>query len=166
MSTANYINIEPATENDVPLLLTLIRGLAEYEKLADSVSATEERVRESLFGSNPAAHAIIAYQNTKPVGYAIYFFTYSSFVGLPGLYLEDLFVVPEARGLKVGHSLLAFVARKATERGCRRMEWAVLNWNEPAIGFYRKLGAEQMIEWSVYRLAEEKLDQLANEAQI
>lgn len=156
--------IEPATEKDIPLLLTLIRGLADYERLLGSVTATEERLRASLFGERPYAEAILAYENDQPVGYAIYFFTYSSFVGLPGLYLEDLFVVPESRGSGVGRDLLASVARKAVERGCRRMEWAVLNWNEPAIGFYKKLGAEPMNEWTVYRISENKLDELAGDA--
>jgi len=155
------LRIEQATKDDVPLLLTLIRGLAEYERLLDSVSATEERLRSSLFGERSYAEALIAYDHDKPVGYAIYFFTYSSFVGLPGLYLEDLFVVPESRGSGVGRQLLAFVAKKAVERGCRRMEWAVLNWNEPAIGFYKSLGAEPMNEWTVYRLSDDKLDDLA-----
>ena len=160
------LRIEQATQEEVPLLLTLIRGLAEYERLLDNVSATEERLRASLFGERPYAEVLIAYDptlNDKPVGYAIYFFTYSSFVGLPGLYLEDLFVVPESRGSGVGRHLLTFVAKKADERGCRRMEWAVLNWNEPAIGFYRSLGAEPMNEWTVYRLSDDKLDELTQD---
>jgi GNAT superfamily N-acetyltransferase len=155
------LRIEQATEKDVPLLLTLIRGLAEYERLSDRVSATEERLRASLFGERPYAEAIIAYDNDRPVGYAIYFFTYSSFQGLPGLYLEDLFVLPDARGSGIGRRLLAWLAKLAVERGCCRIEWAVLNWNEPAIKFYRKLGAEPMNEWAVYRLSENKLEELA-----
>lgn len=159
-----HLRIEKATPKDVPLLLTLIRGLAEYERLLESVSATEDRLRTSLFGERPYAEAVIAYKNDRPVGYAIYFFTYSSFVGLPGLYLEDLFVTPESRGSGVGRQLLASVAKTAVERGCRRMEWAVLHWNEPAIGFYKRLGAEPMNEWMVYRLSEGKLDELAADA--
>lgn len=161
MAATSEFHIEQATEEDVPLLLTLIRGLAEYERLLDTVSATEDRLRASLFGERPYAEAVIAYQNDKAVGYAIYFFTYSSFVGLPGLYLEDLFVVRESRGSGVGRQLLAHVAGKAVERGCIRMEWAVLNWNESAIGFYESLGAEPMNEWTVYRLSGNKLNELA-----
>lgn len=162
MTRADELKIKHATVEDVPLLLTFIRELANYEKLPDSVSATEERLRASLFGPNPTAYAILAYHNKKAVGYAIYFFTYSSFIALPGLYLEDLFVLPESRGEGVGRELLASLARLAIERGCARMEWAVLNWNEAAIGFYTRLGAEPMNEWTVYRLSGDKLNQLAN----
>jgi len=162
--TSNEFRIEPANEEDVPLLLTLIRGLADYERLSDRVSATEENLRASLFGERPYAEAVIAYDGNRPVGYAIYFFTYSSFQGLPGLYLEDLFVHPDSRGSGIGRRLLAFLARKAVERGCCRIEWAVLNWNKPAIGFYERLGAEQMNEWSVYRLSGERLEEMAGEA--
>jgi len=161
MDTSDKLRIDQATENDVPLLLSLIRGLAEYERLLDTVSATEDRLRASLFGQRPYAEAVIAYHNDKPIGYAIYFFTYSSFVGLPGLYLEDLFVVPESRASGIGRQVLAHVARKAVERGCVRMEWAVLNWNESAIGFYKSLGAEPMNEWTVYRLSGNNLADLA-----
>ena len=161
MTIPKDVRIEQATENDVPLLLKLIRGLAQYEKLLDWVSATEERVRASLFGSRPYAEAILAYENDKPVGYAIYYFTYSSFVALPGLYLEDLFVLPASRGSGVGRHLLAFLAARAIERGCSRIEWAVLNWNEPAIRFYKNVGAEPMNDWTVYRLSGEKLEDLA-----
>lgn len=164
MTAKINLRIEQATEKDVPLLLSLIRGLAEYEKLLDSVSATEERLRASLFGSSPYAEAILAYENDKPVAYAIYFFTYSSFVGLPGLYLEDLFVLTESRGSGIGRRLLAFLAQRAVERGCHRMEWAVLNWNDPAIGFYKSLGAEPMNDWTVYRLSEKKLEEMAGQS--
>lgn len=164
MTISNELRIKQATEENVPLLLTLVRGLADYEKMLDSVSATEERLRASLFGEHPRAEAILAYEGDKPVGYAIYFFIYSSFTALPGLYLEDLFVLPESRGSGVGRHLLAFLANKAVERGCCRMEWAVLNWNEPAIRFYENLGAEAMNKWTVYRLTGVKLDGLAGEA--
>ncbi|MBC8030115.1 MAG: GNAT family N-acetyltransferase [Pyrinomonadaceae bacterium] len=164
MTSSSKLRIEPASEKDVPLLLTLIRGLAEYEGFLESVTATEERLRASLFGERPYAEAIIAYDNDQPVGYAIYFFTYSSFQGLPGFYLEDLFVLPDSRGAGIGRYLLAFLAKKAIEWGCCRIEWAVLNWNEPAIKFYRKLGAEPMNEWAVFRLSENKLEELAREA--
>lgn len=166
MTIPKDLRIEQATENDAPLLLKLIRGLAQYEKLLGSVSATEERVRASLFGSSPFAKAILAYENDKPAGYAIYFFTYSSFVALPGLYLEDLFVVPGFRGAGIGRHLLAFLAARAIERGCGRMEWAVLNWNEPAIRFYKNLGAEPMNDWMVYRLSGVKLEGLASQGKL
>jgi len=166
MTIPKDLRIEQATETDAPLLLKLIRGLAQYEKLLGSVSATEERVRASLFGSSPFAEAILAYENDNPVGYAIYFFRYSSFVALPGLYLEDLFVLPESRGSGVGRHLLAFLAARAIERGCCRMEWAVLNWNEPAIRFYKNLGAEPMNDWMVYRLSGVKLEDLASQGKL
>ena len=162
MTNSSELRIEHATLGDVPILLTLIRGLADYEKLSHCVSATEDRLRTSLFGPSPTAGALLAYHDQKAVGYAIYFFTYSSFIALPGLYLEDLFVLPESRGEGIGRQLLAFLARLAIERGCVRMEWAVLNWNKPAIGFYTRLGAEPMNEWTVYRLSGDQLNQLAH----
>lgn len=158
------LRIEQATEADVPLLLRLIRGLAEYERLSDYVSATEERLRVSLYGERPYAEAILAFEDDAAVGYAIYYFTYTSFQALPGMYLEDLFVLPDARGSGVGRHLLAHLAKKAVDLGCCRIEWAVLNWNEPAIGFYKNLGAEPMNDWTVYRLSENKLEELAGEA--
>ena len=161
MTRPRKLQIKHATVEDVALILTFIHALAHYEKLPDSVLATEDRLRTSLFGPNPTAYALLAYHDQKAVGYAIYFFTYSSFIALPGLYLEDLFVLPESRGEGVGRELLASLARLAIERGCARMEWAVLNWNEPAIGFYTRLGAEPMNEWTVYRLSGEKLNELA-----
>ena len=163
MTISKELRIEQVSENDVPLLLEFIHGLAQYEKLSDSVSATEERLRTSLFGSRPYAEAILAYENDKPVAYAIYFFTYSSFVGLPGLYLEDLFVLPGSRGSGIGRHVLAFLAARAIERGCCRMEWAVLNWNEPAIRFYKNLGGEPMTDWTVYRLSEKALAEVASQ---
>lgn len=163
MTISKELRIEQATEKDVPLLLKFVHELAQYEKLPDSVSATEERLRVSLFGPRAHAEAILAYAGDKPVAYAIYFLTYSSFVGLPGIYLEDLFVVTEARGAGVGRRVLAFLAARAIERGCSRMEWAVLNWNEPAIRFYKNLGAEPMNDWTVYRLSEKKLQEMATQ---
>lgn len=163
MSSSNALRIEPATDRDIPLILEFVRGLAEYEKHLDRVEATEDRIRKTLFGAEPAAQVVFAYDNDTPVGYAIFFYTYSSFVGLPGVYLEDLFVKPEARGKSVGHELLRYLARVAKEKGCSRIEWAVLNWNEPAIGFYKKLGAVPMDEWDVYRLSGNELDRLASE---
>ena len=164
MTNSSNLRIEQVTEKDIQLLLTFIRGLAEYEKLSDRVSATEERLRTSLFGKRPYAEALLAYKNDRPIAYAIYYFTYSSFQGLPGLYLEDLFVLPNSRGFGIGRQLLAFLARKAVALGCCRIEWAVLNWNEPAIRFYKNLGAEPMNDWTVYRLSENGLEELAREA--
>ena len=163
MSPPESLRIEPATERDIPLILEFVRGLAEYEKHLDRVEATEDRIRKTLFGAEPAARVVFAYDNDTPVGYAIFFYTYSSFVGLPGVYLEDLFVKPEARGKSVGRELLRYLARVAKEKGCSRIEWAVLNWNEPAIGFYKKLGAVPMDEWDVYRLSGTELDRVAAE---
>jgi GNAT superfamily N-acetyltransferase len=157
------LRIVSATEGDVPLILEFIRELAAYERHLDRVEATEARVRETLFGPKPAASVIFAFNDDQPVGFAVFYFTYSTFVGLPGLYLEDLFVKPEARGQGIGRQLLSYLARLAKERGCCRIEWAVLHWNEPAIGFYRKLGAIPMEEWHVYRLFGTPLDQLAAE---
>src|SRR5687768_1290957 len=155
------LRIENPTVKVVPLILEFVRALAAYEKLADSVAATEDRLRETLFGPNPSAHALLAYDNDVPVAFAIYFFNYSTFVGRPGLYLEDLFVHPEARGKGFGREVLQHLARIAVERDCGRMEWAVLNWNEPAIGFYKRLGAEAMNDWTVFRLSGDGLKTLA-----
>jgi len=155
------LRIEKAKAHDLPLILHFVRELAEYEKLLDSVAATEERLRETLFGPKPSAEVLLAYDQDEPVGFAIYFFNYSTFVGRPGLYLEDLFVRPEARGKGFGRELLQHLARVAVERGCGRMEWAVLSWNQPAIGFYKRLGAEEMDDWTVFRLSGEALEDLA-----
>ena len=163
MASAVALRIVTATERDVPLILEFIRELAAYERHLDRVEATEARIRETLFGAEPAASVIFAFNEDKPVGFAVFYFTYSTFAGLPGLYLEDLFVKPEARGLGIGRQLLRYLARLAKEKGCWRIEWAVLHWNETAIGFYRKLGAIPMEEWAVYRLFGTPLDQLAAE---
>lgn len=163
MASAANIRIVPATERDVPLILEFIRGLAAYERHLDRLEATEARIRETLFGPDPAASVIFAFEGDKPVGFAVFYFTYSTFTGLPGLYLEDLFVKPDARGLGIGRQLLRHLAKLAKEKGCWRIEWAVLHWNETAIGFYRKLGAIPMEEWAVYRLFGVPLDQLAAE---
>jgi GNAT superfamily N-acetyltransferase len=139
----------------------LIRALAEYERLVDEVVATEATLRESLFGDPPGAEVAIARAGLEPVGFAVWFHNYSTFLGRRGLYLEDLFVVPPWRGRGVGRELLEYVARMAVDRGCGRMEWSVLDWNEPAIGFYRRLGARSMDDWTVHRLTGDALTRLA-----
>jgi GNAT superfamily N-acetyltransferase len=155
------IRIERATERDVPLILELIQGLAVYEKLAHEVTATEAGLRETLFGARPAADVIIAYAGDTPAGFALFFPNYSTFLGKPGLYLEDLFVRPEYRGQGLGLALMKRLAQIAVERGCGRFEWSVLDWNEPAIGFYESLGAKLMDGWSIVRVNGEALTALA-----
>ena len=161
MNDVPQFRIEAGTEKDAPLILRMIKGLAEYEKLSDEVTATEAGLRESLFGDHPAAEVIIGYAGAQPAGFAVFFHTFSTFLGQKGLHLEDLFVVPEWRGRGFGRQLLAHVARVAVERHCGRMEWSVLDWNRPALGFYRSLGARAMDEWTVYRLAGAALERLA-----
>lgn len=163
MSTPSC-RLAPATPGDVPTVLRLIKALAAYEKLEHEVTATEADVRESLFGAWPAAEAVIAYVTDEPVGFAVYFHTFSTFLGRRGLYLEDVFVAPEWRGHGVGRKLLAHVARVAVDRGCGRMEWAVLDWNELALGVYRRIGARPMTEWTVQRLTGDALIRLAESA--
>lgn len=156
------VRIEAATEKDVPLVLAFICELAHYERALDRVTATEEILRASLFGSRPCAECVIAYEDDVPVAFAIYFFSYASFTGLPNLYLEDIFVRPASRGAGVGRQLFAFLARRAAERGCGRMEWSVLNWNAPAINFYEKLGAQPVRDWTVFHLNSAELEKLTN----
>ena len=156
------IQIQPATEADVPLILQLIKALAEYERLGDQVSATEAMIRESFFGPAPHAQAVIARIDGDAVGFAIWFSTYSTFLSKPGIYLEDLFVLPHWRGQGVGRALLRHLARIAVEHGCGRIEWSVLDWNETAIRFYRNIGARAMDEWTVYRLTGDAITTLAD----
>ena len=156
------IQIQPATDADVPLILQLIKALAEYERLGDQVSATEAMIRESFFGPAPHAQAVIARIDGDAVGFAIWFSTYSTFLSKPGIYLEDLFVLPHWRGQGVGRALLRHLARIAVERGCGRIEWSVLDWNETAIRFYRNIGARAMDEWTVYRLTGDAITTLAD----
>lgn len=156
------LRIAPATAADVPLILEFIRGLAEYERLAHACVATEERLRRTLFGPTPRAEVIIARLDGDPVGFALFFHNYSTFLAQPGIYLEDLFVRPEARGRGVGRALLAHLARLARARDCGRLEWAVLDWNNSAIGFYRGLGAAMMDDWRIFRLTGEPLARLAD----
>ncbi len=156
------VRIRPAAEADVPLVASLIRELAEYERLKDEVTMTEERLRVALFGERPYAEVAIAEDASGvPLGFALFFHNFSTFLGQPGIYLEDLFVRPSHRGAGVGRALLEHLARLAGERGCGRLEWAVLDWNEPAIGFYRRLGARPQDDWTVFRLSGEALARLA-----
>ncbi len=153
--------ISPAQESEIPLILTFIRKLAEYEKLSHEVVASEDTLRASLFGPNPAAEVVLAYAREEPVGFAVYFRNFSTFLGREGIYLEDLFVEPAYRGRGIGAALLAQVAKIAKERGCERLNWAVLNWNQSAIDFYRKIGAVLLDDWTVCRLSGSALDHLA-----
>lgn len=157
--------IRPATKNDVPVILELIRALATYERAPDEVIATEQGLSEVLFGKKPAAEVLLALEDQRPVGFALFFHNFSTWLGRPGLYLEDLFVRPEDRGKGYGRALLVHLAKIARERGCGRMEWAVLDWNEPAINFYRKLGANPMNEWTVFRLTPDEIAHLADSAE-
>ena len=152
--------IREATESDVPLILQFIRDLAEYEKLAHLVVATEEQLRSTLFGAVRLAEVLIASEDGAPAGFALFFHNYSTFLGQPGIYLEDLFVKPEFRGRGYGKALLVRLAQIARDRNCGRVEWAVLNWNEPAIAFYKSLGARPMDEWTVFRLTGEELERM------
>ena len=155
------VRIEPAGIEDVPLILGLIKALGEYERLAHEVDATEAGLRESLFGATPHAEAVIARVGSEAVGFAVWFHSYSTFLARRGLYIEDLFVLPEWRGRGIGRALLGHLARVAIERGCGRMEWSVLDWNDQAIGVYRGIGARAMDEWTVYRLTGDALGRLA-----
>ncbi len=155
------LEIRTATEVDVPVILDFIRQLAEYEAMLSEVVATPETLRETLFGPKPYAETLLAYWEARPVGFALFFHTYSTFLSKPGLYLEDLFILPASRSLGIGTALFARLARIAQERGCGRIEWSVLNWNQPAIDFYRQLGAQPHEGWSTYRLQGEALERLA-----
>jgi GNAT superfamily N-acetyltransferase len=154
--------IRPATEFDISVLLSLIRQLAEYEKLSQAVVATQDDLRRSLFGPHPVAEALIGESNGAPVAFAVFFHNFSTFLGRPGLYLEDLFVIPSCRGRGFGKMMLVHLAKIAVERNCGRFEWSVLDWNEPAIDFYRRLGAVPMDEWTVFRLEGAALERLAD----
>jgi GNAT superfamily N-acetyltransferase len=153
--------IRPGTARDIPVILSLIRGLAEYERLLDQVEATPALIRRHGFGARPYFETIICRRGKEPVGFALYFFTFSTFLARPSLYLEDLFVVPEERGRGAGKLLLSALAKIAVSRGCGRMEWAVLDWNQPAIAFYERLGAGLRKEWILTRLTGDALQRLA-----
>ena len=155
------ITLRPATVEDVPTILACIQGLAEYERLSHECEATEELLRESLFGAAPAAEVTLALVGDQPAGFALWFRSYSTFLARPGIYLEDLFVFPEFRGRGVGKLLLTTLARTAVERGYGRLEWAVLDWNVDAIGFYESLGARPNSEWTTYRLTGDALGSAA-----
>jgi GNAT superfamily N-acetyltransferase len=161
MKTHNFA-IRAAMLDDVPVILELIRALATYERAPNEVTATEESLGQVLFGKKPAAEVLLAFENETAVGFAVFFHNFSTWLGRPGLYLEDLFVGPEHRGKGYGRALLIHLAKIARERGCGRMEWAVLDWNEPAIEFYRKLGAKPMDEWTVFRLTRDGIERLAD----
>ena len=155
------LEIRTTTEADVPIILSLIRELADYERAPNAVVTTEAGLVEVLFGAKRSAEVLLALEEGEPVGFAVYFYSFSTWLGRPGLYLEDLFVRPTARGKGYGRALLERLAQIAQERGCGRMEWAVLDWNDPAIQFYKKLGAEPMTEWTVFRLTQEGIAKLA-----
>jgi len=161
MRHAMPFRLAHATIDDVPVILSLIKALADYEQLAVQVRATEADLRAALFGPTPAAEVILAYAGDEPAGFALYFQSFSTFVGRPGLYLEDLFVKPEWRKQGLGRMLLARLAHIAVERGYGRMEWSVLNWNEMALRVYRAAGARPLSDWTVYRLSGTELRDLA-----
>jgi GNAT superfamily N-acetyltransferase len=153
--------IRAARVEDAPIILQLIRDLATYERAPNEVAATEEQLVDVLFGEKPAAEVLLAFEKDAPVGFAVFFHNFSTWLGRPGLYLEDLFVKPDKRGKGYGRALLVDLAKVARDRGCGRMEWAVLNWNEPAIKFYRALGAKPLEEWTVFRLTRDGIAKLA-----
>lgn len=155
------IQIRPASPHDVPLILELVRELAAYEREPDAVTATGPMLREALFGARPHAEAVIAEADGAPVGFALFFHNFSTWTGRPSLYLEDLFVRPEARGRGAGKALLRHLAGVALDRGCGRFEWSVLDWNTPAIEFYRAMGAQAMDEWTIQRVSGDALIRLA-----
>lgn len=163
---SDSITIRPATEQDVPLIQGFIRDLARYEHLEHEMVATEEGLRKTLFGERRYAEVVFACVGDDPVGFALFFHNYSTFLGKPGIYLEDLFVRPEARGRGIGKRLLAWLAQTAVARDCGRLEWAVLDWNEPSIGFYRSLGAILKSEWQIFRLSGDPLQALAGESSV
>ncbi|RIA44657.1 ribosomal protein S18 acetylase RimI-like enzyme [Hephaestia caeni] len=155
------LTIRPATPDDVPTILRLVRELAAFERAPDAVEATEATLAEALFGAHPAAEAVLAARDGAPQGFALFFHNFSTWTGRRGLYLEDLYVTPEARGAGVGAALLRHLAGVAIDRGCGRFEWAVLDWNEPARAFYARMGAELMADWRIERVTGDALVRLA-----
>ena len=166
MKAPTEFAIRPARVEDAPVILELVRDLATYERAPDEVTATEEQLVDVLFGERPAAEVLLAFEGQSPVGFAVFFFNFSTWLGRPGLYLEDLFVKPEKRGKGYGRALLVELAKVARNRECGRMEWAVLDWNEPAIKFYRALGAKPMHEWTVFRLTGDGIARLADSGRV
>lgn len=162
METGDKLSIRPAGRDDVPVILNFVRDLARYERAEREVIATEELLHSSLFGQTCHAHALMAEYEGRPVGFALYFFSFSTWQGKPGLYLEDLYVAPEYRKLGLGRMILKTLAQIALEHECGRFEWSVLDWNEPSIRFYENLGAESQAEWVRYRLSGVSLQNLAN----
>lgn len=159
------ISLRLATEQDIPTILRFINGLAEYEKLADQVVATEQKLRETLFGEKRYAEVIIAEYQQQQAGFALFFHNYSTFLAKPGIYLEDLFVLPEFRGKGLGKQLLSYLAQLAVERNCGRLEWSVLDWNQPAIDFYQAQGATLLNDWRINRVTGSELIELARQCQ-
>src|SRR5919199_1984944 len=153
--------IRPATEADVPLILSFIRELAEYERLSHEVVATEAALQDALFGERRFAEVLLGYGGVSPAAFALFFHNFSTFLGKPGIYVEDLYVKPEFRGAGIGRALLIHLAKLARERGCGRLEWSVLDWNEPAIRFYKGIGASPVGGWTLYRVSGEALEDLA-----
>jgi GNAT superfamily N-acetyltransferase len=166
VKTTENFEIRPACVEDVTVILQLIRDLATYERAPDEVTATEEQLVDVLFGQRPAAEVLLAFEGQSPVGFAVFFYNFSTWLGRPGLYLEDLFVQPDQRGKGYGRALLVELAKIARERECGRMEWAVLDWNEPAIKFYHALGAKPMDEWTVFRLTRDGIARLADSGRV
>lgn len=154
------LKIRETSEEDCSLILSLIKEIAEYEKMSDEVIATEESLKESIFKNN-RAEVVILELDEKAVGYALFFYNFSTFIGKSGLYLEDIFIKKEARGRGIGKEVFKFLVKKAKEEGCKRMEWTCLNWNEPSIKFYKSLGAVPMDEWTIYRLTEKEINRLS-----
>ena len=155
------ITLRLATEQDVPTILAFINGLAEYEKLADQVVATEQQLRTTLFGDKPYAEVVLAEYGQHAAGFALFFHNYSTFLAKPGIYLEDLFVLPEYRGKGIGKVLLSYLAKLAVQRDCGRLEWSVLDWNQPAIDFYQAQGATMLHDWRINRVTGDALKALA-----
>ena len=161
MTTPNSISISSATERDIPIILKFIKGLADYEKLSHTVAATEDSLRKTLFGNPKYAEVLIARLNNNPVGFALFFHNYSTFLAKPGIYLEDLFVLPEHRKKGVGKALLVHLAQIARDRNCGRFEWSVLDWNQPAIDFYQRIGAKLLPDWRICRMTTDQFTKLA-----
>ena len=158
----NGVKIRSACEQDLPLILAFVKDLAEYERLSHLVTTTETGLRDALFGLHPGAEVVLAFDGADPVGFAVYFHNFSTFLGVKGLWLEDLFVRPAFRGRGHGKALLQYVAHIAFERGCGRFEWAVLDWNDPSIRFYKALGAQPLNDWTIFRVTGPALQRLAS----